>query len=259
MGGGQTLNFGFPHTDVFHYIGAFSSAPNSRQPAQNITNPATVQQNVNVIFIACGDADGLFGTSEGYHNFLDTNAIDHIWQIEYGGGHDPVVWNRSLYHFAQRIFRDRDPGVGGTGGMGGMGGMGTGGMGASGGDAGSGGAGAGGAGGAAGSGAGGIAGGASGAAGLGGTAGVAGSGVAAAGGTMPGVGGSGLAGSPATGGQPTGAGGTGTGVTHTVSADPGCACAVPGSRSAGQAWPFALCLAAAGAIGLRSLRKRRRA
>jgi enterochelin esterase-like enzyme len=32
MGGGQTFNFGFPHTDVFHYIGPYSAAPNTKAP-----------------------------------------------------------------------------------------------------------------------------------------------------------------------------------------------------------------------------------
>ena len=30
MGGGQTFNFGFPHTELFHYLGPYSAAPNTR-------------------------------------------------------------------------------------------------------------------------------------------------------------------------------------------------------------------------------------
>jgi len=115
MGGGQTFNFGFPHTDVFHYIGPYSAAPNTKAPAQTITNVATIKQNVKTIFISCGDQDGLITNSENYHKFLDQNSITHVWQIEPGQAHTKTVWNRSLYNFAQRIFLDAGPATGGGG------------------------------------------------------------------------------------------------------------------------------------------------
>lgn len=122
MGGGQTFNFGFPHTDLFHYIGPYSAAPNTKPPAQTITNVAMLKQSVKVIFIACGDQDGLIGNSENYHKFLDQNSVSHVWQIEPGQAHTKTVWNRSLYNFAQRIFVDAGPpGGGGSGGGGGGG------------------------------------------------------------------------------------------------------------------------------------------
>jgi MYXO-CTERM domain-containing protein len=124
MGGGQTFNFGFPNTDVFHYIGPFSAAPNTRPPSQNITNVAMVKQNVKVIFISCGSTDGLIGNSENYHEFLDENSVTHVWQIEAGEGHTKTVWNRSLYNFAQRIFLGAPDGGGGGGGAGGASGSG---------------------------------------------------------------------------------------------------------------------------------------
>jgi enterochelin esterase-like enzyme len=121
MGGGQTFNFGFPHTDVFHYIGPYSAAPNTKQPAQTITNVGMVKQNVKLIFIACGGDDGLIGNSENYHNFLDQNAVTHIYQIEPNQAHTKTVWNRSFYNFAQRIFVDAGPSGGGGSGSGGAG------------------------------------------------------------------------------------------------------------------------------------------
>lgn len=131
MGGGQTFNFGFPNTSVFHYIGPFSAAPNTRTPAQNITNVAMVKQNVKAIFIACGGDDGLITNSENYHKFLDQNSITHVWQIEPNQGHNKTVWNRSLYNFAQRIFTGGGGGGGGSGGGGAGGASGSGGAGGS--------------------------------------------------------------------------------------------------------------------------------
>jgi enterochelin esterase-like enzyme len=104
MGGGQTFNFGFPHTDIFHYIGPYSAAPNTMQPSQTIKDVAKVKQNVKLIFIACGSTDGLINNSQNYHTFLDQNNIFHFYQIEPNEGHNSTVWNRSFYNFAQRIF-----------------------------------------------------------------------------------------------------------------------------------------------------------
>lgn len=104
MGGGQTFNFGFGHIDKFAYIGAFSAAPNTKQPSQTIKDVEAVKRDVKLIFIACGTADGLISNSTMYHNFLDQNNVLHICQLEQNEGHNATVWNRSLYNYAQRIF-----------------------------------------------------------------------------------------------------------------------------------------------------------
>lgn len=112
MGGGQTLNFGFKNYTKFTWIGAFSSAPNTRAAAQTITNPAAVRGALHFSFISCGTTDGLIGNSSNYHTFLDANNIDpHMYQLEEGQGHTATVWNRSLYNFAQRIFTAAPTGV----------------------------------------------------------------------------------------------------------------------------------------------------
>lgn len=106
MGGGQTLNFGFKNFRTFTWIGAFSSAPNTIPAATTIKDPAAVRSTVHFSFISCGTTDGLIGNSTNYHNFLDQNDIKpHMYQLEQGQGHTPLVWNRSLYNFAQRIFK----------------------------------------------------------------------------------------------------------------------------------------------------------
>jgi enterochelin esterase-like enzyme len=215
MGGGQTFNFGFANTNIFHYIGPYSAAPNTRPASETITNVDTVKQNVKLIFIACGSADDLIDNSEGYHEFLDSKSIPHIWQIEQGGGHDKTVWNRSLYNFAQRIFQNSGAGNGGAGGNAGGG---KGGAGGNGGVAG--GASAGGAGGlsAGGVSAGGVsAGGAS----AGGTSGAAGAVGGSSGGATPATAGTGGT-AVATGGAPTGSTPTGgTPATGGISATGG--------------------------------------
>ncbi|MBN1758224.1 MAG: esterase family protein [Chitinispirillaceae bacterium] len=111
MGGGQTFNFGFGHIDKFASIGPFSAAPNTGQPNQIVKDVDALKRDVKFIFIACGTADGLISNSQRWHDYLDQNNVEHMYQLEQGQGHTSVVWNRSLYNFAQRIFLEDETGI----------------------------------------------------------------------------------------------------------------------------------------------------
>ena len=104
MGGGQSLNIGLGNLDVFAHVGGFSSAPNTMQPAELVPDPAQASEMLEVLWVSCGDEDGLFDISEGFHNYLAENDVPHIWQIDVGG-HTFPVWKNDLYHFASLIFK----------------------------------------------------------------------------------------------------------------------------------------------------------
>lgn len=104
MGGGQTLNFGLAHLDHFAWIGAFSSAPNTRTPMELVPDPRAVADQVKLLYLSCGNKDGLFGISQALHGYLNEHDVPHIWNVD-GHGHDATHWRNNLYHFAQRIFR----------------------------------------------------------------------------------------------------------------------------------------------------------
>ena len=46
MGGGQSLNFGLAHLDTFAWVGGFSSAPNTKRPAELVPDPARTKQQL---------------------------------------------------------------------------------------------------------------------------------------------------------------------------------------------------------------------
>jgi len=104
MGGGQSLNFGLGNLDVFAYVGGFSSAPNTLPPAELVPDPGRAAAALNLLWVSCGDEDGLFNISEGVHDYLAANDVPHIWQID-EGAHTFPVWKNDLYHFASLIFR----------------------------------------------------------------------------------------------------------------------------------------------------------
>jgi enterochelin esterase-like enzyme len=103
MGGGQTLNFGFPHLDTFAWLGAFSPAPNTRPPAEILPDLAAVKKQLKLLMLTCGNKDGLINISQGMHAYLKENDVPHVWHVD-GNGHDATHWGSSLYEFSQKIF-----------------------------------------------------------------------------------------------------------------------------------------------------------
>src|SRR3954447_20852697 len=106
MGGGQSLNFGLGNLDTFAWVGGFSSAPNTRRPADLVRDHAEAARKVRLLYVACGDKDGLSRISQGVHAMLDENKVPHVYQVIPGGRHDFRVWKSDLYRFAQLIFRE---------------------------------------------------------------------------------------------------------------------------------------------------------
>ncbi|WP_132054165.1 alpha/beta hydrolase-fold protein [Pseudocnuella soli] len=108
MGGGQSLNFGLGNLDKFAWVGGFSSAPNTKMPAQLVPDPAAAANKLKLLFISCGDADGLLNVSKRTHDYLAEKEVPHIYYLE-PGGHDFKVWKNGLYMFSQFLFKPVDP------------------------------------------------------------------------------------------------------------------------------------------------------
>lgn len=107
MGGGQALNFGLGNMDVFAWVGGFSSAPNTRTPEQLLPNPQEAKDKLKLLWISCGDQDGLIHNSKRTHDYLKKHGVPHVFYLE-PGGHDFKVWKNDLYMVAQLLFKDVD-------------------------------------------------------------------------------------------------------------------------------------------------------
>ena len=110
MGGGQSLNFGLGHLDTFAWVGGFSSAPNTKPPGELLKDPADAARRLRLLYLACGDADGLLRVSEGVHQMLVENKVPHVYNVIPGGRHDFKVWKSDLFHIAPLLFRDAPEG-----------------------------------------------------------------------------------------------------------------------------------------------------
>ncbi len=107
MGGGQSFNFGLGNLDTFAWVGPFSAAPNTKPAEELIPNVEDAKNKLKLLWISCGNKDGLIRISQNVHQFLKKNDIKHVWHVD-GHGHDPSHWSSSLYWFAQCVFQD-DP------------------------------------------------------------------------------------------------------------------------------------------------------
>jgi enterochelin esterase-like enzyme len=104
MGGGQGINIGLTYLDTFAWVGGFSAAPNLKQAAELVPNAEDTTKKLKLLWISCGDQDGLITGGYNLHTSLTTMKVPHIWHVD-TGGHDYPVWKNDLYLFSQRLFR----------------------------------------------------------------------------------------------------------------------------------------------------------
>ena len=104
MGGGQSLNFGLGNLNTFAWVGGFSSAPNTKAPEALIPNPVDAAAKLKLLWISCGNQDGLISFSQALHKYCKENNVPHVWNVE-PGKHEFSVWKNDLYRFSQLIFK----------------------------------------------------------------------------------------------------------------------------------------------------------
>jgi enterochelin esterase-like enzyme len=107
MGGGQSLNFGLGNLDQFGWVGGFSSAPNTKAPELLVPSPEEAKKKLKLLWISCGDDDGLITFSQRTHEYLQANDVPHVYYIQ-PGIHDFNVWKNSFYMFSKLIFKPVD-------------------------------------------------------------------------------------------------------------------------------------------------------
>jgi len=108
MGGGQALNIGLAHPETFAYVGGFSSAPNTREfggmSSEKLIPDLDAAKKLKLLWVACGNRDGLIRVSQGVHKMLKEKEVPHVWNVD-SHAHDDPEWANNLCLFAQRIFK----------------------------------------------------------------------------------------------------------------------------------------------------------
>ena len=113
LGGMHTLYTGFNNTDMFAYLGVFSSGwiipmMNSFADAQYAyikDNADKINNNLKALWISEGGPEDIaYKNGQIMVNKLNELNIKHTY-YDYPGGHTWPVWRNDLYNFAQLLFR----------------------------------------------------------------------------------------------------------------------------------------------------------
>jgi len=105
MGGHHALTVALNHHDQFGWIGAFSSAPPpTNTVAAGLSNAKKVNDDLKLLWIACGEKDFLFKRNGEFTSLLKDKGI-RCEYVETEGDHSWPVWRRYLTEFAPKLFR----------------------------------------------------------------------------------------------------------------------------------------------------------
>ncbi|HWI89809.1 MAG TPA: alpha/beta hydrolase-fold protein [Flavisolibacter sp.] len=112
LGGLQTLYAGIKNTNMFSYLGVFSSGWFANQPAMSDPQYAFMKENVSAIngnlkslWIGMGGKEDIaYNNCKIMMGKFDEMGIKYTYS-EYPGGHTWPVWRNNLYNFAQVLFK----------------------------------------------------------------------------------------------------------------------------------------------------------
>ena len=100
MGGGQTRRITLANPTTFAYVGMFSGGVMS---VEDIQNAAGFQKTNKVVFMSSGSKENP-RVMEAAEN-LKKIGINAVGYVSEGTAHEWHTWRRSLYQFAQLLFK----------------------------------------------------------------------------------------------------------------------------------------------------------
>ena len=112
LGGLQTLYAGIKNTQLFSYLGVFSSGWFANQPALVYPqyafmkdNTATINQNLRSLWVSVGGKEDIaYNNCKIMLQKFDEMGVKYTYS-EYHGGHTWPVWRNNFYNFAQVLFK----------------------------------------------------------------------------------------------------------------------------------------------------------
>lgn len=109
MGGGQTLNIGLAHLDIFSGFGVFSGSRNVsdiKTAYNNVFAEAnTFNDKVHVFYLSVGTTESTAG-ARSFDAALHAQGVRHTYYESSGTAHEWQTWRRSLQGFAPLLFQN---------------------------------------------------------------------------------------------------------------------------------------------------------
>jgi enterochelin esterase-like enzyme len=109
MGGGQALQIGLTHLDLFAYIGSFSGAIRNFDVKTSYSgvfqDAAAFNKKVRLLWFGAGTGEpGMHNTAQAAHEALDQSGVKNVF-FECPFAHEWQTWRYDLRDFAPRLFR----------------------------------------------------------------------------------------------------------------------------------------------------------
>ena len=116
MGANQTMRIAMNHLDKFSYYGGFSGTSNypSSDPIDTKTflngafdNADEVNEKLNVLWLGMGtkEAEPFPGSIGAFKDMLEKQGIEYHYYESPETAHEWQTWRRSLYNYAQLLFK----------------------------------------------------------------------------------------------------------------------------------------------------------
>ncbi len=111
MGGGQALQIGLTHPELFAWVGAFSASPRLGSDLKSayggaFADPAAFAKRYRLLWLGAGTAEErAMKASSSAHDQLDRAGLRNIFYASEGTAHEWHTWRRHLREFAPLLFR----------------------------------------------------------------------------------------------------------------------------------------------------------
>jgi enterochelin esterase family protein len=110
MGGSQSIRVGLANLDKFAYVcpmsaGGLRSDDLDRSFPEIAKNPQVVNDKLKLLWIACGEKDGLLTFNKAFDQWLGAHEIQHAFVVT-PGVHTWLVWRRYLAEVATKLFQN---------------------------------------------------------------------------------------------------------------------------------------------------------
>jgi enterochelin esterase family protein len=104
MGGGQSMQIGLSHLDLFSSVASFSGAVRDLSTIEAMS-AADLNEKLDLLWIGCGKDDFLFEANNNLDKLLTEKKVQHVYRVS-EGGHTWPVWRLYLSELTPLLFQD---------------------------------------------------------------------------------------------------------------------------------------------------------
>jgi len=104
MGGGQAMQVGLRHPELFSSIATFSGSTQYRGDLEKLDG-AALAAKYKVLWVGCGTDDPAFASNKAIADLLEAKKVPHVFRSS-PGGHIWPVWQLYLSEFAPLLFQN---------------------------------------------------------------------------------------------------------------------------------------------------------